>query len=88
MVGYYKQVGQLLVQDLAILIEVLLAVQHYLEEQWGLAQTETERQSVSKMGVLFVICFCLGLRGEEVLLIDIAGGRPWLTMQDYYTDVK
>ena len=27
------------------------------------------------MGVLFVICFCLGLHGEEVLLIDIAGCR-------------
>jgi hypothetical protein len=35
MVGYYKQVGQMLVQDLAILIEViLLAVQAYLEELW------------------------------------------------------
>jgi hypothetical protein len=75
MVGYYKRVGQLLVQDLAILIEVLLAVQQYLEEQWSLAQTGTEKRSVSEMGVLFVICFCLGLRGEEVLLIDIAGCR-------------
>jgi hypothetical protein len=75
MVGYYKRVGQLLVQDLAISIEVLLAVQQYLEEQWSLAQTGTEKRSVSEMGVLFVICFCLGLRGEEVLLIDIAGCR-------------
>jgi hypothetical protein len=73
MVGYYKQVGQLLVQDLAISIEVLLAVQQYLEGQWSAARTEMEKRSVSEMGVLFVICFCLGLSGEEVLLIDIAG---------------
>ena len=69
MVGYYKRVGQLLVQDLAISIEVVLAVQSYLEGQWVLARTDKEKRSVSEMGVLFVICFCLGLRGEEVLLI-------------------
>jgi hypothetical protein len=79
MVGYYKRVGQLLVQDLALSIEVVLAVQNYLEGQWGLARTDRERRSVSEMGVLFVICFCLGLRGEEVLLIDIAGCRKNIT---------
>jgi hypothetical protein len=75
MVGYYKRVGQMLVQDLAISIEVILAVQEYLEEQWSMARTETEKRSVSEMGVIFIICFCLGLRGEEMLLIDIAGCR-------------
>ena len=75
MVGYYKRVGQLLVQDLAISIEVLLAVQDYLEAQWNAARTEGEKRSVSEIGVMFVICFCLGLRGEEMLLIDIAGCR-------------
>jgi hypothetical protein len=30
---------------------------------------------VSEIGVIFMICFCLGLRGEEMLLIDIAGCR-------------
>lgn len=79
MVGYYKRVGQLLVQDLAISIEVVLAVQSYLEGQWVLARTDKEKRSVSEMGVLFVICFCLGLRGEEVLLIDIAGCRKNIT---------
>ena len=60
MVGYYKRVGQLLVQDMAVSIEVMLAVQEYLETQWGAARTEGEKRSVSEIGVIFVICFCLG----------------------------
>jgi hypothetical protein len=60
MVGYYKRVGQLLVQDMAVSIEVMLAVQEYLEAQWGAARTEGEKRSVSEIGVIFVICFCLG----------------------------
>jgi hypothetical protein len=43
MVGYYKRVGQMLVQYLAISIEVLLAVQEYLETQWNAARTENGR---------------------------------------------
>jgi hypothetical protein len=78
MVGYYKRVGQLLVQDMAISIEVILAVQDYLEAQWNLTRTDAEKRSVSEMGVIFVICFCLGLRGEEMLMIDIAGCRKHL----------
>jgi hypothetical protein len=75
MLGYYKRVGQMLVQDLAISIEVILAVQNYLEEQWNLARSLSEKRAVSELGVIFVICFCLGLRGEEMLLVDIAGCR-------------
>lgn len=75
MVGYYKRVGQMLVQDLAVSIEVMLAVQEYLEGQWNLSRTENEKRLVSEIGVIFMICFCLGLRGEEMLLIDIAGCR-------------
>jgi hypothetical protein len=79
MVGYYKRVGQLLVQDMAIAIEVILAVQDYLEAQWNLTRTNAEKRSVSEMGVIFVICFCLGLRrGEDMLMIDIAGCRKHL----------
>jgi hypothetical protein len=40
-----------------------------------MACTETEKRSVSEMGIIFIICFCLGLRGEEMLLIAIAGCR-------------
>jgi hypothetical protein len=76
MLGYYKRVGQLLVQDLAVSIDVILAVQGYLEEQWNLTRSLSEKRSVSEfLGVIFVICFCLGLRGEEMLLVDIAGCR-------------
>jgi hypothetical protein len=31
MVGYYKRVGQLLVQDMAVSMGVMLAMQEYLE---------------------------------------------------------
>ena len=58
MVGYYKQVGQLLlVQHLAILIEVVLAVQNYLEGQWGLAQTDREQRSVAQWVFFLLFAF-------------------------------
>jgi hypothetical protein len=73
MVGFYKRVGELLVQDTAISIEILHAVQTNLEDDWSRCDTMVDRLRVAELGFIFVVGFCTGLRGEELMMIDLAG---------------
>lgn len=69
MQGMGNRLGQQLVQDLAMSVEVLLEVQELLEEDWQLAESDEERVRIAEMGFFFVVNFCTGLRGEETFLV-------------------
>jgi hypothetical protein len=78
MTGVHKRVGDERRQDRAITIDVLHAVDKILELEWRRvkvnlnANLRTARK-IAEMGVWFVCGYCLGIRGEEMGLIEFAG---------------
>jgi hypothetical protein len=76
MTGVHKRVGQVRKQDKEMSIasiEVLHAADAILEDQWSRAGNPNEKKQIAEMGVWFVGGFCIGLRGEEMLNIELAG---------------
>jgi hypothetical protein len=73
MQGIRKRVGQVVKQDWPIRIDSLHAVQVLLEQEWNHTGGDEERKKqVAEIGVWFVGGFCVGLRGEKMLLIEYA----------------
>lgn len=73
MSGIHKRVGQVRKPDKEISIEVLHAADQILEDEWANASSPAKRKRVAEMGVWFVGGFCTGLRGEEMVHIELAG---------------
>jgi hypothetical protein len=73
MEGLHKRVGEVRHQDEPITIEVLKEIEVILESEWSNATTPSGRLRAAEMGVWFIAGFCSGLRGEEMLLIELAG---------------
>jgi hypothetical protein len=73
MTGIHKRVGQVQKPDKDLLIDELHATDKILEEQWSAACTPALKKKVAEMGTWFVGGFCMGLRGEEMLQIELAG---------------
>jgi hypothetical protein len=44
-----------------------------LETEWKNARRADERKRIAEMGAWFIGGFCTGLRGEDMLLIELAG---------------
>jgi hypothetical protein len=66
-------------QDKAIMIDVLLEADKILEEEWkklgNWKEKLSEAKRIAEIRFWFVVGFCLGFRGEEMLLIEEAGTR-------------
>jgi hypothetical protein len=73
MEGLHKRVGEVRHQDEPITIEVLHELDRILEEEWRQARTPALKRRAAEMGSWFIVGFCSGLRGEEMLLIELAG---------------
>jgi hypothetical protein len=73
MTGIHKRVGQVRKADKEMSIEVLHAVDQILEDQWASASSLSQKKRIAEMGVWFVGGFCTGLRGEEMVRIELAG---------------
>jgi hypothetical protein len=71
--GLHKRVGEVRRQDEPISIEVLHALEGILDRQWHSAVRPDSKLRVAQMGAWFIAGFCSGLRGEEMLLIELAG---------------
>lgn len=78
MVGIKRRVGEVTKQDEPISIEVLKKVEEILEERWAGTQCPDLRRSIALSGAWYMIGFCAGLRGEEMLIIELAGTRDSL----------
>ena len=70
MEGVHKRVGEVVKQDKALTIEVIHAINHVLEKQW---RDLDDKRKICEMGVWFIVGFCTGMRGEELMLIELAG---------------
>ena len=79
MKGMHKRMGDNPKPDLAISIEVMLALMNRFERAW----LRVEGDEVAEGRVLFpalfsIVCYCAALRGEEAPLMDLAGTKKHL----------
>jgi hypothetical protein len=54
-------------------IDVVRAIQDFLHAEWGRTDDPKIRRRIAEMGTWIIGGFCVGLRGEEMLLIEFAG---------------
>jgi hypothetical protein len=74
MEGVHKQMGKEVQLDYALSIGVLHQILGHLDKEWdGVRTIETRNKLVVKIAMFLVSTFCLGLWGEEVVKLDIAG---------------
>jgi hypothetical protein len=71
--GIHKGVGQIQKPDKEMSIKVLHATDKILEDEWNTAWTPLQKKQIAEMGAWFVGGFCTGLRGEEMVNIELAG---------------
>ncbi len=65
--------GEEVRSDFALSVSVLRRMLGRLDKQWIEARSSETRQSVVEIAMFLVAAFGLGLRGEEVVKMDIAG---------------
>jgi hypothetical protein len=73
MSGIHKRVGEIRRQDESITIEVLHCIDKILESEWQRGPGKAEMKRIAEMGTWIIGGFCTGLRGEEMLQIELAG---------------
>jgi hypothetical protein len=71
--GVHKRVGEVRKPDEIITIDVLHAVDKILEMEWANAKSSEQKRRICEMGAWMMGGFCTGLRGEEMLLVDMLG---------------
>lgn len=86
MTGIHKRVGEVVRQDWPIIIEVLQYIDRALNRLWRNATEDDSRKKIAEMGVWYVVQFCTGLRGEEMMLIELSGTADSLKFLDNEED--
>jgi hypothetical protein len=71
--GVHKQIGEEVCSDHALSVKVLHKIPGHLDHGWRDALTPESRKEIVEIAFFLVSGFCLGLRGEEVVKLDIAG---------------
>jgi hypothetical protein len=71
--GVHKRMGKEVQLDFALSIRVLHKMLGHLDHDWNEARLAVKRKEVVEIACFLVMAFCLGLRGEEVVKINIAG---------------
>jgi hypothetical protein len=71
--GVHKRMGEEVRSDYALSVKVLHKILGNLDTRWRASTTAARRKEVVEIAFFLVMTFCLGLRGEEVVKLDIAG---------------
>jgi len=72
MEGLHKRVGEVVKPKWPVPIEVMKEIDEMLNKLWEEAEPH-KRKKIAEMGLWFLGGFCTGLRGEEMLMIELAG---------------
>ena len=72
MTGLKRRTGEVVRRDKAISIGVLIACLEVLDSLWLKAGCAEEKLWCSRMGLWYTLGFSIGLRGEEMLIIERA----------------
>jgi len=73
MLGCHKRMGDKVVQDVALSKEIFLMMISHLEEDWEAARNDMDRDAVCEFATILITGFLCGLRGEEIMKMDISG---------------
>ena len=83
-IGHHRRVGEVVKPDEPVTIELLHEVLNVLDKEWESEMTKTPRSStalnkIAMSGAWYTVGFCAALRGEEMILIDLAGTKNSLS---------
>lgn len=78
MLGCHKRMGDYTVTDYALSKEILMELLEDLEFDYQRAETDAEKDEIVWFANLLVIGFLNGLRGEEIMKVDVAGLLKYL----------
>jgi hypothetical protein len=73
MQGVHKRMGEEVRSDYALSVKALHKILGNLDARWRTAAVAPRRKEVVEIAFFLVLTFCLGLRGEEVVKLDITG---------------
>ena len=76
--GFHKRLGDCKRDDEPISIDIIHSIDRILEAVWNrchkhTVKDEEQRFKIAELGAWFIVGFVLGLRGEEMPLIEFAG---------------
>jgi hypothetical protein len=76
--GLHKRMGDVVRSDLAVTSEIIKALLEVLNEEWEDAISTGARAKIVEMAFVLVAGYSCGLRGEEIVKIDLAGLLKYL----------
>jgi hypothetical protein len=82
MTGVHNRVGEIRKPDRAFTIEEVHSIEKLLEREWKQATTIVAQKTISEMGVIFIVGTCTGVRGKELMLVDLVGTKKSLSNLD------
>jgi hypothetical protein len=71
--GVHKRMGEEVRSDYALSVQVLHKMLGQLDREWRGARTIEIRKEIVEIAIFLVAAYGLGLRGEEVVKLDVAG---------------
>ena len=74
------KLGETVIRDEPVTIELMQAVEHHLHEKWREATQQEPRDlqkllKIARQGTWYTTGFCSTLRGEEMVMMELAGTR-------------
>jgi hypothetical protein len=76
--GLHKRMGDVVRSDFAVTAGIINALLNGLDEEWNDAPNWKMRLETVEMAFVLVSGYCCGLRGEEIMKIDLAGLLKYL----------
>ena len=73
MAGLHRRVGEVVKQNWSLPIKVIKQIDEMLNDLWPTLLSSEDQLRVAEMGTWFLVGFCTGLRGEEMLMIELEG---------------
>jgi hypothetical protein len=70
MKGCERRMGRIVKQDMALSVDILLAILANLEESWRAGKEPAAKRNSVLLGACLVIGFCSALRGNEIFLVE------------------
>jgi len=71
--GLHKRMGDVVRSDFAVTSDIINALLRSLNEEWEDAASWEARAKIAEMAFVLIAGYCCGLRGEEIVKIDLAG---------------
>jgi hypothetical protein len=71
--GLHKRMGDVVRSDYAVTLALVKELLEQLSSEWTVSVNARERKRIADMGFLLSAGFLCGLRGEEIMKVDLGG---------------